>query len=72
MQIGKVFVSKIYRLWNHFVFGLGLEFTNHVHKKHEGEYKDIVEWELDEIDVDEICLTLEFLLWGIDIQIPKN
>jgi hypothetical protein len=72
MQIGKVYISKIYPLWEHFVLGIGFETSIHVHKKNEGEYQDIIKWELDEVETNELVVTLEFLFWGIDFQINRN
>ncbi len=70
MQIGKVYISKIYSLWNRFIFGLCFDISEHVHKKNEsGEFQDLVKWVIE--DANELVITIEFLKWGIDFQISK-
>jgi hypothetical protein len=69
MQIGKIFISKIYKIYDGFVFGLSFDISNHFHYKNENETSDIIRWV--EKDVDEFVITIEFLFWGIDIQISR-
>jgi len=58
MKIGKIFISKIYRLFrNCFVFGISFDIFDHVLF---GEGKT------------QKCLTVEFLFWGIDIMMPEK
>ena len=69
MNIGKIFISKIYKTYDRFVLGFSFEITYHVHYKNEGNYQDIVKTLLKEVD--ETVIMVECLFWGIDIQISN-
>ena len=60
MQLGRIYISKVYKLSSSFVIGLSFEITNHFHVKSEN------------VGTDEIVIMIEFLFWGIDIQIDKT
>lgn len=65
MNIGKVYISKTYKLLtNSFVLGIGISFSEHVHPDSDSLEKGILE-------TNELCITMEFLLWGFDIQIDR-
>jgi hypothetical protein len=66
MRIGNVFISKVYRLFRDcFILGVSLNFSGHIHLK-EDECKTGIS------ATNESCITVEFLLWGVDIQISRN
>ena len=70
MQIGKFYISKIYRTQDRFTFGISFETSNHIHNKNEeGNFQEIVKWKLEEVK--EIVIMIEFLFWGMDIQISE-
>lgn len=70
MQLGKTFISKIYRLYGRFIFGISFEITDHVHFPNEsGDFQDIVKYTYEKVD--EIVIMIECLFWGIDIQISR-
>lgn len=60
MRIGEVFI-KPYRLFRTaFVLGVSIEVAKHIHL--ENPFNQI----------EETCITLEVLVWGVDVQIPKR
>jgi hypothetical protein len=66
MQIGNVSISKVYRLFRDcFVLGISFDFYDHVHLV-EDEIKTSIP------ETNERCITIEFLLWGVDVQISRH
>lgn len=66
MQIGKVFISKVYKLFRDcFVLGVSFGFSEHIHLGED-------EGETGIPETNEFCITIEFLLWGVDIQISRT
>ena len=66
MQIGNVFISKVYKLFrNSFILGISFYFFDHVHFA-----EDEVESGIPETD--ERGITIEFLFWGVDVQISRQ
>lgn len=65
MQIGKFFITG-YRLFRKaVVFGVSIDINKHSHHP----CIDGIEDETKEPIIDEDCITIEFLIWGVDIQI---
>ena len=63
---GNIFISKVYKLCcNRFVLGISFDFYNHVHLK-EDEIKTGIP------ETNQRCITIEFLLWGVDVQISRH
>jgi len=66
MQIGNISISKVYKLFrNCFVLGISFDFYDHVHLV-EDEIKTGIP------ETNEWCITIEFLLWGVDVQISRH
>ncbi len=61
MQIGKVYISKISKLWNSFVLGIEINWGDHFHEKTS-----------DDPEINEFYINVNFLFWQFDISINKN
>mgnify|MGYP000912444088 CR=1 FL=1 len=54
-------ISRIYRLYrNCFVIGVSIDISQHIHTEND---------DVSTVLLDEYILTIEFLIWGVDIQL---
>ena len=65
MNIGRVSIGKVYKLWRRgFVLGISVDISDHIHLKEDEARTGIPA-------TNELCITLEFLFWFVEVTVTR-